>query len=192
MRALIMVDFIRGLCRVENDGDPLSDAVRERNVLKVAGSCLATARAAGLKVVHVRLAFDPAHLNRTNRTSRFNVYEETGRFSRGSAEVEFCDEVLPVEGELVLDKGSVSIFASTPLIALLAAQGIAQIYLAGVATHLAIESAAREAADRGFAVGVIEEACAGPGSAHQYSVNSTLPLFSSVLSAAEFRLAVAR
>jgi len=187
-----MVDFIRGLCRVEDEGDTLSNAVRERNVLEVASGCLEAARDADLKVVHVRLAFDPACMNRTNRTSRFGLYEETGRFSAGSAEVEFCEEVQPAEHELVLDKGSVSIFASTPLMALLHAQGIAQIYVAGVATHLAIESAAREAADRGFAVEVIEDACAAPRSLHEHSVNSTLPLFSSVVSAADFSRAIRR
>lgn len=184
MDALLLIDLQVGLCtRGGVAGAALADVVAEAGTLATAGRCLAAARSAGVEVVHVRLAFDSRYARRTNRTERFDAHEAAGRFLESSPDAAFCDEVLPETGELVVSKGSVSPFASTGLEAMLHARGLRSIAVCGVATHLAVESAAREAADRGFHVTVVEDACAAPAELHRHSVENVLLAFGDVVSA---------
>ncbi len=187
MDALMLIDLQVGLCKPEGVGaGPLSDAVSQLGTLERAGECLEAARGAGLPVYHVRLAFDDAYRRRTNRTERFSGHQEARRFRSGSADTEFCSEVAPREGELVVEKGSVSPFASTALLDWLRATGVQRLAVAGVATHLAVESAVREAADRGFLPTVLSDACAAPEPLHTHALGATLPAFAQMLTAREF------
>jgi nicotinamidase-related amidase len=63
---------------------------------------------------------------------------------------------------------------------MLTARGITTLAIAGVATHLAVESSARDAADRGFAVTVIADACTAPPPLHTYALENTLPAFAEI------------
>jgi len=157
--------------------------VTARATLQHARRCLAAARERGDLVVHVHLAFDPGHRNRTNRTFRFDEHQRAARLLDGSLEATICAEVAPAAGELVLNKGSVGPFASTILDGVLRTAGVDQLAVCGVATHLSIQSTAREASDRGYAVSVIRDACAGPAALHDHSMNAVLPAFAEVISA---------
>ena len=187
--ALVLVDLQLGLCRSPIGAEPnlLAVAVAERGVLSAAAAALEVARRRELHVAHVRLAFDIAYANRTNRTPRFDEHEHMGRFAAGSESVEFCPEVTPRPGEPVFEKGSVSAFASTTLERALRAQGVQTIFLGGVATHLAVESLAREAADRGFNVVVLGDVCAAPSTViHEHAITQTIPLFAEVVDTHDF------
>lgn len=183
---LLLIDLQNGLCKGSPDPTPLSTAVDEGNVLANAAACLAAARRAGIEVIHVRLGFDAAYAGRTNRTARFDDHEKNQRFLIGSPSADFCVEVTPEANELIVSKGSVSPFASTALHAVLAARGLTKLYVAGVATHLAVESGVREAADRGFQTTVIADACAAPEPMHSHALEATLPAFAQVVSTKDF------
>lgn len=186
MDALMLIDLQVGLCKPDGVGaGPLSTAVGEMSTLDRAAECLDAARSSGVPVMHVRLAFDPEYRRRTNRTDRFAGHEEAGRFLLGSADTEFCPEVAPREGELVTEKGSVSPFASTGLLGWLRATNVRDLAIAGVATHLAVESAARESADRGFLPHVVSDACAAPEPVHSHALSATLPAFAQIVTTAE-------
>lgn len=188
--ALLLLDLQRGLCLPDGLlGGPsgLADQVAEREVLANAGRALANARSQGHKVIHVRLAFDAAYANRTNRSARFATYEDEGTMQIGTTDTEFCDEVAPQAGEPVFSKGCVNPFPSTGLLATLHSQRIERLVLAGVATNLVVESTARDATDRGFAVQVLEDACASFNmELHGFSRDKTLPLFSDVIDVASY------
>lgn len=183
---LLLIDLQNGLCKGLPDPTPLSTAVHEGDVLANAAACLAAARRAGLEVIHVRLGFDAAYAGRTNRTARFDDHEKNQRFLIGSPSADFCEEVTPEAHELIVSKGSVSPFASTALHAVLTSRGVRQLYIAGVATHLAVESGVREAADRGFQITVLADACAAPEPLHSHSIEATLPAFAQVTSTQDF------
>jgi nicotinamidase-related amidase len=184
--ALLLLDYQVALAQ---EGDlclapPLAAQVRERDVVATASRVLAAARAAGVFVVHVRLAFDPTYRLRTNRLPRFEVYPTNGRMLAGSPEAELIAPLSPVDGEPVVDKGCVDPFVGTPLREVLAAEGIGHVVLGGIATHLVVESAARHASDSGLQVSVVEDICAAPDPAlHEHAVTRTLPLFGSVRTA---------
>ena len=124
--ALLLLDYQVALAQ---EGDlclapPLAAQVRERDVVATASRVLAAARAAGVLVIHVRLAFDPTYRLRTNRLPRFEVYPANGRMLAGSPEAEIVAPLAPLDGEPVVDKGCVDPFVGTPLRDVLAAEGI--------------------------------------------------------------------
>jgi nicotinamidase-related amidase len=82
----------------------------------------------------------------------------------GSREHEILDELKPRAGEHVLRKTTIGAFASTNIDSLLRALGCEQLYLCGVSTNMCVETTAREAADRGYLVTLVEDAC---GTTHE-------------------------
>ncbi|MDP9429486.1 MAG: cysteine hydrolase [Actinomycetota bacterium] len=187
MQALLLIDLQVGLCKPGGVGAAaLAGVIAENGTLQAAAACLGAAREGGLEVVHVRLAFDPGYRRRTNRTQRFDGHEENRRFVEGSPDVEFCEEVRPAAAELVVSKGSVSPFPSTGLAAWLQARQIREVAICGVATHLAVESAAREGADMGLHVTVVSDACAAPEGLHSHAIENTIPAFAAVVTSADF------
>ncbi|WP_346007974.1 isochorismatase family cysteine hydrolase [Janibacter terrae] len=186
--ALLMLDYQVALGQ---EGDlclapPLAAQVRERGVVATASRVLEAARAAGVPVFHIRLAFDPAYRLRTNRLARFDGYPNNQKMRVGNPETEFLAELAPREDEAVVDKGCVDPFVGTALREVLAADGIDHVVLGGIATHLVVESAARHASDSGLQVSIVEDMCATPDPAlHEHAVAKTLPLFGTVTTADE-------
>lgn len=165
---------------------PLAAQVRERGVLATAAQVLAAARAAGVRIYHVRLAFDPTYGLRTNRLARFDGYPQHQKMKQGNPEAEFVTELAPRPDEPVVDKGAVNAFIGTPLRDVLAAEGTSHVVLGGIATHLVVESTARHASDTGLQVSIVEDMCATPDPAlHDFVVTHTLPLFGTVRTAHE-------
>lgn len=191
--ALLLLDYQETICRGElGRGSGLSAQIEARGVLANARACLDAARGADTTVVHVRVAFRPDYTDRLNRSARFARYEEQGLLRAGTPEAEFCNEVAPHAGELIIEKGCVDPFIGTGLHAALTGRGIRRLYLGGVATHMVVESCARHAADSGYEVRVLEDLCAAhdPG-LHEYAIATTLPAFAEVTSASGFIEALA-
>ncbi|QKG18688.1 cysteine hydrolase family protein [Actinomadura verrucosospora] len=187
-KALLLLDYQVALCE---EGPhlrmpPLAAQIAERGVLATAERVLTAARAAGTLVVHVRLAFDPSYKLRTNRLPRFDPYEEQRAMLADSPEAQIVKALAPIAGEPVVDKGCVDPFVGTALRDVLAAEGVTEVVLGGVATNLVVESAARHASDSGLQVTVVEDMCASfRPDFHEFSVTNMLPLFGSVISSAE-------
>ena len=187
-KALLLLDYQVALCE---EGPhlrmpPLAEQVRERGVLETAEKVLAAARSAGWLVVHVRLAFDPTYVLRTNRLPRFDAYPDQRAMRADSPEAQIVKALAPAEGEPVVDKGCVDPFVGTPLLTALSAEGVNHVVLGGVATNLVVESAARHASDAGLQVTVVEDMCASfKPDFHDFSVQHMLPLFGAVTSSDE-------
>ena len=114
-------------------------------------------RALGRPVVHVTLgaqrpdAMDaPRHMRKLLASCNNHV---------GSREHEILDELKPLPDEHVLRKTTVGAFASTAIDSLLRALDCDQLYMVGVSTNMCVETTAREAADRGYQVTLVEDAC---------------------------------
>ena len=183
--ALLLMDYQRGICEPDGRlGGPsgLAAEIARRGVLANAAAVLRAARAAGLTVVHVRVAFDEHHTLRTNRTPRFDRYQTEGLLRIGTPEADFSPEVAPEPGEIVITKGCVGAFVGTALGEILTTRGVRELYLGGVATHMVVESTARYAADAGYAVHVIEDLCAShTPEPHEYAITTTLPAFARII-----------
>ncbi|MBI4279912.1 MAG: cysteine hydrolase [Armatimonadetes bacterium] len=93
--------------------------------------------------------------------------EVTGLYAaRDSLEAEFLPEVAPRSGEAVFDKTTVSAFNGTDLDRTLRHLGTRYLLLAGVPANGAVEHTARDAADLGYGVVIVSDACAGDTWAH--------------------------
>jgi biuret amidohydrolase len=81
-------------------------------------------------------------------------------WSRGTFEHALISSLAPATGELVIDKNTSSAFNSTGIEWLLRNLEVETLVLTGVATDMCVETTARDAADRGFNVIVVEDATA--------------------------------
>lgn len=88
-------------------------------------------------------------------------YKVTGfHVPRGSWDGKVIDELAPDEDEIVLPKGSSSVFVSTHIDYILRNLGVKQLVLAGLLTDQCVESAVRDACDLGYLVTLVTDACA--------------------------------
>jgi biuret amidohydrolase len=78
----------------------------------------------------------------------------------GEREFEFLEELAPRPGEPILTKLSASAFTSSNIDALLRNLGARTIVVTGVSTSQCVDLTARDAADRGYASVVVEDAVA--------------------------------
>ncbi|MGH8960270.1 MAG: cysteine hydrolase, partial [Jatrophihabitantaceae bacterium] len=87
----------------------------------------------------------------------------------------------PLPSEPIVTKGGVDPFIGTPLLELLLRNGVSRVALAGVATNLVVESAARHAIDSGLQVVVLADLCASfAAELHEFAITKTLPLFAQI------------
>jgi len=73
---------------------------------------------------------------------------------------EIQTNVTPLAGEKVIVKHEVNSFLNTDLLAYLKENGIRNLVICGMQTHMCLEAATRAAADFGFKCTVIHDACA--------------------------------
>jgi nicotinamidase-related amidase len=188
--ALLAMDVQFAVCGPDGrigTGSGLSRQTAERGVLPRLAHTLQVARAAGVPVLHARVAFDEAYTRRTNRSARFAGMEKNRLLLEGSDDAAFVPEAEPAPGEVVVTKGCVNPFIGTGLAERLVVAGVTRLYLAGVATNFVVESAARHAGDSGFQVSVLEDVCASyDQEMHDFAVRRTLPTFAEIIGAADF------
>ncbi len=82
------------------------------------------------------------------------------QYAIGSYPHDIIDELKPLEGEIVLDKNSSGAFTSTSIDQLLRNMEITSLVVTGVATNSCVNLTASEAADRGYACVLVNDACA--------------------------------
>ena len=79
---------------------------------------------------------------------------------RGTVEHELISQLVPGDGDLVVDKNTSSAFNSTGIEWLLRNMDIQVLVVVGTATDMCVETTARDAADRGFDVIIVEDGTA--------------------------------
>lgn len=95
-------------------------------------------------------------------------------------------EVVPQPHDLVVTRRAWSVFAGTGLDARLAAAGVTQIVVVGLATSFGVESTARDAYDAGYNVVVAVDAISDMrAEAHENSVARIFPILGETGSSAE-------
>lgn len=187
--ALICIDFVNEMV---SQGGKLSGKgyltfVEKNNTLQNVKVLQDKFRSKGLDVLHVKVSFSENYIEHPANSPLFGKAKEFKALQAGSWGTEFAETIKPFDGEKIIVKRRVSAFYSTDLEPTLRAKGITTIYLSGVSTDLAIESAARDAHDRDFNVVVISDCCAAANDDDQNKSLATLQKFSTVktLSAVE-------
>ncbi|MFM9876696.1 MAG: cysteine hydrolase family protein [Rhodoglobus sp.] len=141
-RALVLIDL--QLDYFEGGAHPL---VGPDAAVRNAAAVLEHFRASGEPVIHV-----------------FHVWDapEATFFRPGTRGVRIHPAVAPAAGEGLVQKGNPNSFLDTSLEADLRALGVDEVVVAGMMTSVCVDSSTRAAADLGFEVTVIGDACAAP------------------------------
>ncbi len=134
-------------------------SLRREALIGAAGRLLAGARANGVPVISVRIAFRPDHADVVQNCRIFRDVAKLGAVAEGSWGAEFHDGLGPLPGEFVVDHKRVNAFFGSALEPILYRYRASELVIAGVATHSTVEHTARHASDIGFAVTVAEDAC---------------------------------
>ncbi|WP_366657378.1 isochorismatase family cysteine hydrolase [Fodinicurvata sp. EGI_FJ10296] len=127
------------------------------------------ARARGIEVIYTvieSLTQDGRDRSLDHKISRLH-------HPKGSWEAQVIDAVGPTGDDIVIPKTSSGIFNSTNIEYVLRNLGIDFLIVYGVMTDQCVESAIRDAADRGFLVTQIDDACAAETSTgHDQSIRA--------------------
>jgi len=81
-------------------------------------------------------------------------------FVPGTAGAEIHASVRPREGETVVEKNFPNSFRGTALDSLLKGAGVNELVVAGMMTHMCVDASVRHAADLGYKVTLLGDACA--------------------------------
>ena len=154
--ALLLVDLQQGTCGdAQPQVRPAFDAQFRAHTLPAAQRALAVARRSGIEVIHTVMA----NLTADGRDRSLD-YKRCGMgFPPGSRATQVIPELAPGPNELVLPKSSSSPFSSTTLDYLLRNIGIRTLVVIGLLTDQCIDHTVKDAADRGYRVVCLTDAC---------------------------------
>lgn len=161
-------------------------------VLERAAAAADAARAAGIPVVHVRVAFREGAPEVADSNRRFAPAKARTMGGEHAPEVQIADAVAPHPGEPVVVKRRVSAFAGSDLAVLLRALRAERLVLAGIATSGVVLSTYIEAADLDFDLVVLSDACADADpEVHRVLLEKVFPKQAAVLTAEEWAASAA-
>lgn len=146
---------------------------------------LSAARRAEMPVIHVAIRFAEDGSDIIQNNAMFKSVYESEAMREGSWGAQFYEGLGPEEGERVIRHSRVSAFYGSYLDAVLTGMGAKQLYVGGIATNSVVEHTARDAADRGFVVSAVEEACATARDDLHMAALENIRLIGSVVSVAE-------
>lgn len=121
---------------------------------------LSAARAGRVPVVHVRIAFPAGFAGVPQNNAMFRAVVAARAMEDGSWGAAFFEGLEPRPGEPVVTHSRVNAFYGSTLTSIVDDLGAGQLYLGGIASNSVVEHTARHAADMGYDVCAVEEACA--------------------------------
>jgi nicotinamidase-related amidase len=126
-------------------------------------------RAHGEEVIHARIAFRTDDGREAGRAFMPSPHEQS--VPRDERDDEILPEVAPAGDELVFSKTSSSVFSTTDIERVLWHLGVRHLVFTGLVTDGCVELSARDAADRGFRVTLVEDAtCSSSPEAHEDAI----------------------
>jgi nicotinamidase-related amidase len=177
--ALLVMDVQNGV--VDRLGE------RSEQFLATLAEIVATARAAEIRVVYVRVAFRQGAPEVSLRNQIFSAVTASGALGEREAATQIHPAVAPQSGDVVVTKRRVSAFSGSDLAVVLRSLNVDSLVLTGIATSGVVLSTLREAADLDFRLTVIRDACADSDpEVHRVLMDKVFPRQSAVTSAQEW------
>jgi len=164
--ALVLIDLQRGIAAFPAAPHSTSD------VVSVAAQLADAFRHAQAPVVlvHVALSADGGDRLRTPVDEQAPARPVSADFA------EIVPELGPREGDLVVTKRQWGAFYGTDLDLQLRRRGIATIVLGGISTNYGVESTARDAHERGYALVFVEDAMSARAATdHEFALTRIFP-----------------
>lgn len=184
--ALLVVDLQRGFCdrQVSNAlgfAERSSDHFWHRlegAVLPNSQRIIAAARAAGVEVVYTvieALTADGRDRGLDHKRSDFLI-------PKGSEGGQVMPSIAPQGDEIVLPKTASGIFSVTNIDYVLRNLGVERLAIFGVYSHQCVEAAVRDAADHGYLVTLVADACAATTPEQETTTAEGMKAFARVIS----------
>ncbi len=164
--ALILIDLQKGIAGRSTAPHTASEVIA--NSVRIADR----SRAAGTTVILVRVAFaaDGSDRLRTPTDEAFPAGTPAPDWS------EIVPELGPKTGDLIVTKRQWGAFYGTDLELHLRRRGIKTIVIGGISTNFGVESTARDAWERNFAMVFVEDAMAAMSAeAHAFAIANIFP-----------------
>jgi len=164
--ALILIDLQKGIAGRSTAPHSAPEVIA--NAVRIADRC----RAAGATVILVRVAFAADGSDRllTPTDEQFPSAPPAPDWS------EIVPELGPRPGDLIVTKRQWGAFYGTDLELHLRRRGIKTIVIGGISTNFGVESTARDAWERNFAMVLVEDAMAAMSAdAHAFAITNIFP-----------------
>ena len=177
---LLLMDFQNRIVGMVGDQGP---ALLER-----AQKARAAANAAGMAVMHIRVAFtDADYAAIPSRNKGFSALAQNRFITDGTPDAAIHDALAPASDEEVFTKKRVGALSTTNLEARLKARGIDTLVLTGIATSGVVLSTIRDAADRDYKLFVISDCCADADpEVHRVLMEKTFARQADIITLAQF------
>ena len=147
---------------------------------------IAAARAAGIPVIYVVVAFRPGYPEISPRNRSFSIIRQQAS-SGQTTTPEIHPTLAPQPTDIVVTKRRVSAFSGSDLEVVLRAQGITHLTLCGIATSGVVLSTLREAADKDYALTVLSDCCIdGDEEVQRVLLTKVFPRQADVITASEW------
>jgi nicotinamidase-related amidase len=180
--ALLVMDLQDGVVGryAEGSGPLLETVVR----------AAAAARAAGVPVIFVRVAFRPGAPEISPRNRTFSAIAGTGvlgAMGDDDPATQIHAALAPQPDDLIVTKRRVSAFAGSDLDVVLSSLDVRSLVLTGIATSGVVLSTLRQAADLDFDLTVLRDGCADADpEVHRVLIDKVFPRQAAVVSADEW------
>ena len=148
---LLLMDFQHGVVETLGRG----------SVVDAADRAAKAARAAGIPVMFVRVAFRPGYPEVARSNAAFSAAAENGdAYTQDHPATQVHAALSPRPDEPVIVKRRVSAFSGSDLDVLLRGAGANALVLGGISTSGVVLSTVRQAADLDYGITVLADACA--------------------------------
>ena len=174
--ALILVDFINEIVhedwKLAKKG--YSDYIKNNNVFQNLSYAIKNAREKKILIIHIRIGFSSTYIEQPKSSLLFGKAHEFQVLKLENWSTQFHEQLDIDKDDIIITKHRVSAFYSTSLDLILKNNWIDTVYIAGVATDLAVSNTVRDAHDRDYDIIVLTDCCAAAN--EEDHKNALLPL----------------
>jgi len=189
--ALLMLHWQNSVCDPRGVwGKNLCRQIEKNGAIKNAQSVLNVARSRGLLTIFVNIGWRPGfpELPEDQYYPLLQGAKDENKGIVGTWEVDVIDALRPLAGEpIVINFGSDS-FESTDLDRILRAHNIGSLFVSGQCIEHVVATTIKRAANMGYNAILIKDATSGFTDSNYNAMLDILPLYSKLITAAEFTL----
>lgn len=190
--ALVVIDYINDLVHSDGKRRIYARQVSENQVLARVNTATSWARKTSTPVIFVKVGFSPDYRDLPTNSPFFSSLAESGALRLGRWGTEFHEDLDILPDDLIVVKPRINPFYSTRLEAILRANKVTDIYISGVGTTWAVQSAVRSTHDMDYNVFVVSDACAAATEEEHLQSLTTLSHLSTLCIAEDLKASFAR
>ena len=187
--AVVLIEFQNDFCTEGGKlHDGLTGELARQNTIPNAVKLAEGARKKGATVIHSPFVFNEKYFEDHQMQGIVKAVADGDAFREGSWGAEIIDELKPQAGDKVISgKCTLCGFNNTNLENLLKEANAKNVVIGGFLTNFCVESTARTAYDRGYAVTIMKDATAANSMEEQnHSEEKIFPLLGQTLSVEQF------